>query len=378
MLAVFATADVAHLRRDMEWYIAALSSKQFVEGTYETAIRTLAAAEATLDAEKESAANTEWFVLDEARARLRGLCLQQEDNITYAHHLAGEFDIVAPLAAYTNPEVTSQLRSQLPSSPFFAFYDTFLVKENQYEELFKKMVEEVVALYGMHFTEVVGRQLPVRVVRDIASTAEAWYTTPGEIIVNIARPVTQEKLQQLVAHEVMHHVQALACRRTRASALFLEGGAEYAVDLVFPPGSPRAAHLERFFGTSPADASTLVSVSAIRSSLSWRHVVRIASAMFEGTMDDATGNAEMESLALLRQDSWPSVDFMRQWGFGYVATYAIGKLVIGEFVDAVRTCIPHATKWDVFVAFTRCTPTPRTAQRYAADCRWVNAWFYSC
>jgi len=199
------------------------------------------------------------------------------------------------------------------------------------------------------------------------------------IVVNIARPITQEKLQQLVAHELMHYVQRVVEIKmenkltNRWEPLFTEGGAEY-VDLVFPRET-RAAQLLNFFNDghgqtmTQSEAEHLVAVSASRSEASWSQTVRIAQELHDGTIDRAIAAEEMEHKALLRQDSWPIVRFMEQWGTAYVATYALGKELIKRFVHAVSQCDPSLpSEWTVFAAFTRCVPTPLTVQKRLRDC----------
>ena len=122
-------ADITRIRRDIHIHLAALTSEQIGDdkNTYDSSLRTLAAAEAALDGEAPS--SPEWAALDDVRARVRRVHLQQEDNTTYAHHLASEYDIIAPLVTYTDPETTSRLRSELnavvcgirPSAPVRSF-----------------------------------------------------------------------------------------------------------------------------------------------------------------------------------------------------------------------------------------------------------------
>ena len=393
---VCAAGSVEELHRDVLHHVSALSSfsptSAAMNGPCTRADHTLRQAANALT--ETSDVSSPLWDLDIARARLHALVERgcRGRNGTYAALLYREYQVEESLLVdYTNAlrllSLDSSVKAALgssassSSSSFFEFYDTFLIPKIQYEGFFRRMVQDVLALYSGHFSELVlGPRLHIRVVDDLKTTAEAWYNPKYTVIVvNIARPITQEKLQQLVAHEVMHYVQDVVHNRNQkyydtSSALFSEGSAEYAVDLVFPE-STRAMQLHAFYDTtSLADAQHLVAVSAARSAASWAHVVRIAGELHEGTMDDDDAKEQMESKAMLRHDSWPNVGFMKVQGSAYVATYALGKEIIQRFIDAVRRCDDSSSAWVVFVAFTRFTPTPWAAQHRLNDCVWLANW----
>lgn len=269
-----------------------------------------------------------------------------------------------------------------------------MVPTAAYKAAFRATALHVMGVYREHFAdELAAATLRLRFVNDTAHAAEAWCAGDGfgkdgvtwrsTVTVNLARAVAVDKLQQLAAHEVMHHVQyavrafhmrraaqhrsgsddgvhgsvaaaaawSAAARCAEVQSLLLEGGAELAWRLVFPDAA-RAAHLADELlpllatdgaAVVPADATDaalrelatwVVAVDRLKQELSWREVVLAAAPLVVATetsppdaaaarLFDATVQ-RLEERALVANDSWPTAAFLKAHGPWYVVTYAWG------------------------------------------------------
>eukprot|EP00760_Papus_ankaliazontas_P010555 PhM_4_TR1434/c0_g1_i2/m.12516 len=275
-------------------------------------------------------------------------------------------------------------------SDFFDYYRQFnITSKREYERHFRTLVKRVEGIFGKRFPELKAvSRVHVSVVDDADVSAEAWCTPHNTqvlesvIHINLARPVTFEKLQQLVCHEYTHHVQFVLMKlynstlppNTLVGAMttLLEGGAEYAAQhLVLPRHGSRRQNLIKQFDVKPSEsAEQLLRVDDAKQSMSWRAVVKIAKDMHEENNEDNTNNVHesfddrLRNEALILETGWPSSSFLRDRGAGYVATYSVGSFLLQRFYDAMCAADDdvvdkaNSCLWRFWSLVTRCPVPP--------------------
>ena len=189
------------------------------------------------------------------------------------------------------------------------------------------------------------------------------------MVVNLARPVTYDKAQQLAVHELTHHMQFVLMDRhlyhfpemrvtldDGPMGMLLEGGAEVAVDLFFPPGNlARQEDLaERLPGPLKSCAAHMLAVERLTWSGLWSANIRIAKQLIDGEISPQHARHAMLTVALKPDSSWPNVAFFQEYG-AYTQSYGWGKQLI---MDYLRTQAQHATLLDAYIAFAKRPPTP--------------------
>ena len=162
------------------------------------------------------------------------------------------------------------------------------------------------------------------------------------MVVNLARPVTYDKAQQLAVHELTHHMQFVLMDRhlyhfpemrvaldDGPMGMLLEGGAEVAVDLFFPPGNlARQEDLaKRLPGPLKSCAAHMLAVERLTWSGLWSASIRIAKQLMDGEISPQHARHAMLTVALKPDSSWP-------------------------------TQTQHATLLDAYIAVAKRPPTP--------------------
>eukprot|EP00667_Euglena_gracilis_P010547 EG_transcript_10752 len=252
-----------------------------------------------------------------------------------------------------------------------AFREPWFIPKAQYEPQFRRLVEDVLQRMGGVVPELRDTVVQQKYFDDIAVSYEAACepNAPGSstMVVNVARPVTWDKAQQLAVHELTHHLQFTLMQRhlyprcpelslaldEGPMGMILEGGAELAVDLFLPPAQREADLAARVPPALRPRVARALAVERITWAGLFPCVVRIARDMVDGriTKEEATGQMERE--ALKERDSWPNVEFIQETG-AYVQGYSWGKQLIHDYLQAQRP----ASLLDAYVAFMKRPLTP--------------------
>jgi len=128
------------------------------------------------------------------------------------------------------------------------FKANIMIPKENYENTFRKLIKEV--LESVTIDELKSTKLIVEFIDDISmcfeATCEPFSKGVSKMIVNIARPISYDKAQQLAAHELTHHFQFILMqdliekfpemniiKDSMPLSMLLEGGAELAVDLIY-------------------------------------------------------------------------------------------------------------------------------------------------
>ncbi len=134
-----------------------------------------------------------------------------------------------------------------------AYLESCLIAKEQYEPVFRRIVNDVMCLMQQRVPELLTASVRQKYVDDMTqcfeATCEPRADGVSEMLVNVARPITWAKAQQLSTHELTHHMQFVlmhqylyplcpelrVCLDDGPMGMLLEGGAEVAVDLFLPP-----------------------------------------------------------------------------------------------------------------------------------------------
>lgn len=279
-------------------------------------------------------------------------------------------------------DIIIRLHNALPSSNMplhlraHAHRERHLIPHEQYEPVFRKLVDDVIDLMKERVPELQQTCVRQKYVNDMSLCFEAT-CEPGldasEMIVNVARPITWDKAQQLSTHELTHHMQFIlmeqylypSCPEMRASldegpmGMLLEGGAELAVDLFLPPVDRQRDLVRRVPVHLKTEVPAMLAVERLTWDGLWHCSIRIARDFVNGTISKAEAERAMLESALKPNDSWPNVAFFESYG-AYAQSYGWGKELILEYL---KTRPGHATLLDAFVAFTKRPPTPSRMRR---------------
>ena len=133
------------------------------------------------------------------------------------------------------------------------------------------------------------------------ATCEPINSIESRMVVNIARPITYDKAQQLALHELTHHVQfVLMSRHLYPSypemavafddgpmGMLLEGGAEAAVDLLMSTEERVIDLSSRLPLSLRPRAANIVAVERITWHGLWQCSIRIAREFIDGRLTKA-------------------------------------------------------------------------------------------
>lgn len=292
---------------------------------------------------------------------------------------------------YLSDSVTRKLHARLsellpvsePKAELFERYREFrkqmIIPKNQYEPQFRGLIGDVLKKIEAHVPELVTAHVVQRYVDDstlcFEATCEAKATNQSEMLVNISRPITFDKAQQLAAHELTHHMQFVLMQRHLYNkypemcvsldegpmGMLLEGGAELAVDLLFPPEERVRDLVQRVPESLRPLVVKALEVERISWAGLWQCSIRIAKDMIDGHISKDEAQRLMLELALKDNDSWPNVDFIEQYG-AYIQSYGWGKELLRRYLTAQlemrNVQVDERTLMEAYVEFVKRPVTP--------------------
>jgi len=323
-------------------------------------------------------------ILDQKEAKIR-LGFDEQCKDLFNTSVSSRYFTDNPTAA-----VHQKLAALLPPSDdplpdrHRTFWAEWFLPKADYEPQFRRMVGDVLKMM-----EVAVPELQATTVRQeyFDDSGVVWEATcepsgPGESVmkVNVARPITWCKAQQLAAHELTHHLQTTLMERhlypqfpemavapeEGPMGMLLEGGAELGVDLFFPPEAREHDLAERVPAALRSEVDKAVAVERLSWGGLWPCIISIARDFVDGRISRSEAVARMRDEALRELNSWPNVEFFEQTG-AYTQGYGWGKQLIADYVKAQRP----ATPLDGYVAFVKRPPTPGMM----ADALRLNRWF---
>eukprot|EP01084_Bolivina_argentea_P120530 213671_1 len=266
---------------------------------------------------------------------------------------------------YLNQSIINKLLSKLDSllpknntntlfERYTLFRNDFIIDDNLYEIVFDKMLKDAQKI-TFDFTQT------VEFTGDIIHTE--YYTNPHDpsetyssyhsnlhtvMRMNKSRKITFEQCQQLTAHQSTHHIQFCLlddiCRKypefqcglsLSPIDFLLEGGAELAVDLIFPK-KVRIKKLQKILNMFNKNhlcdrIELLLDIDQIMNEL-WRLYTVIARDMINGNISLIKASELMENMGMKSRESWPNVDFYKQYK-SYVVGYGFGKSIIKRYLE---------------------------------------------
>lgn len=270
--------------------------------------------------------------------------------------------------------VKKTLKSILPAASggtleaFNAARKEFMIPEEDYEQVFRNMLAEVVTM--MEGTVPLGEWTLVQeYYKDPNDLCEAYCEYKGATTslmkANIARPIDLCKAQQLSSHEFTHHVQ-FCLAATHLLPLYpefqcdlgfspwgfiLEAGAEVAVDALFT-AERRKTHLQHL---KPATAGFERFVEMDR--VAWREMWRLWTAVARDLGNGCISKDDAEILllqdGLKSSDSWPNAGFMATYG-AYILGYGWGSELMRRFLAKTY---PHLSTWEAYIKYMK-RPVP--------------------
>eukprot|EP01006_Ploeotia_vitrea_P028738 TRINITY_DN61378_c0_g2_i2.p2 TRINITY_DN61378_c0_g2~~TRINITY_DN61378_c0_g2_i2.p2 ORF type:complete len:460 (+),score=51.82 TRINITY_DN61378_c0_g2_i2:25-1404(+) len=268
------------------------------------------------------------------------------------------------------------------------FRSKFTIPEERYETVFRNVMADVDVRAWNHF-DLTDCQLQQKYIHDITHGAEAWCEPVKDrkltslMTVNTARPITAEKAQQLAAHESTHHFQFVSMQKNVFKQcpemevevspgpldMVLEGGAEVAVDLLYPT-EERRNHLIRSvlpkmgrnYDEHLNKVDKLLQVDSITTSL-WRAIVAVGRDFQNHKIEKETAREQLVNETMRADNSWPNIAFMEQWGAGYLQTYSWGKHLIKTYLE-IKAKENGSTVLHEFVEFTKTPQLPSVMHRY--------------
>ena len=276
----------------------------------------------------------------------------------------------------------------VPGAPlherFLAYREQFLIPKTSYEPFFRRLFDDCVRRMVEKVPELAHTRVTQKYIDDPTQCFEATCEAAGHdqstMLVNLARPITYDKAQQLAMHELTHHMQFMLMEQhlyrfpeMRATledgpmGMLMEGGAEVAVDLFLPPAARQQDLTERLPGPLKQHASHLLAVENLTWSGLWSASISIAKQLVDGELSPEQARHAMLAVALKPDNSWPNVVFFQEYG-AYTQSYGWGKQLI---LDYLRTQTQHATLLDAYVAFAKRPPTPskmRAVIQAASQC----------
>ncbi len=192
----------------------------------------------------------------------------------------------------------------------------------------------------------------------------------SKMIVNISRPISYDKAQQLAAHEITHHIQFVLMQNlidnfhefeiikdSPAFSMLLEGGAELAVDLIYD-FSTRKNSLKKLLNKDISDRE-LEKILEIES-LTWKYIWPTIITFSKKFLDDEITKDELinllEEKAYKLNNSWPNADFIQEYR-AYVQSYGYGRELISSYLKSKNTL-----NLDGYVEYMR-RPLPPTRMK---------------
>lgn len=229
------------------------------------------------------------------------------------------------------------------------YKESIMIPKEEYEETFKKLVNEVLNL--VKIDELNGAKLDQNYIDDINMTFEATCEPVSKklskMIVNIARPISYDKAQQLAAHELTHHFQFILMedliekfpemdiiKDSLALSMLLEGGAELAVDLIYDKetrfNSLRNLLSKKF---SDNDISKILEIESIIWKGSWPIIIDLSKKYLNNEITKDELIHFLQEKAYKPHNSWPNADFIEEYR-AYVQSYGWGRELIARYLDS--------------------------------------------
>lgn len=224
----------------------------------------------------------------------------------------------------------------------------FEIKKDDYKKKFSYLIEEVMGIFNSEIDTLKYSNLKIQYYDDPNSSVEASCEPIGDstslMSVNLSRPISYDKAQQLASHELTHHVQFVLTEKmfinfpemkiiqdSMPFSMLLEGGAELAVDLIYTDVI-RAASLSKVVSLSEDKIKTILEIERLTWGESWPKIINLSKSFINNEISKDQLIEDLEIKCFKPHNSWPNADFIQSYRT-YIQSYGWGKELIRRYLE---------------------------------------------
>jgi hypothetical protein len=247
----------------------------------------------------------------------------------------------------------------------------FEISFEMYEKIFDECINYTINKYRPYSNPI--NKLKIDYYNDITDSAEAYAQRidrySSVIRCNKARSISIIKVQQLTAHEATHHFQycflddiikdhpefELREYSRNMYGYLLEGGAEVAVDLIFPYEERKNHLINKLLPlinreTSNEEVEILMKIDSLTTKL-WPGYIKTAKMYLNSEISEENSDRIMLEKYLKPKESWPNTLFFKNVRT-YIGSYGWGKERIIEYLG-LNSINDNKKAFEKFILFLK-------------------------